>query len=168
MSDARVVLLYAVFHIALIAAPAAAAIAIAGCRGVRDVVTLLAIGMVASGVSAMLAFWAYFGTHALGLLVSFTIPVASGIVVCWCGARLGRQCPWKRLAFPLMLWAFGTLFLLFFGFLHGGVERPIQTAAVRFSHRLQSDNWLPLHFSESIYKFGQHASATAGRFLALE
>jgi hypothetical protein len=99
-------------------------------------------------------FWAYFGAHSLGLLTSFTIPVASGVVMCWCGAHLGRQFRWNRLASPVMLWAFGTLFLLFFGFLHGGVQRPIQTAAVRFSHRLPSDNWLPLHFSESIYKFG--------------
>ncbi len=154
MSDAGIVLLYAVLHMALVALPGAAAVVIAGCRGVRDVVTLLAIGMVASGASAMLAFWAYFGSHRLGLLASFTIPAASGIVVCRYGVRLGRQFPWKRLAFPVMLWAFGTLFLLFLGFLHGGVEHPIQTASVRFSHKLPSDNWLPLYFSESIYKFG--------------
>jgi hypothetical protein len=154
MNDAGIVLLYAVLHMALVAAPGAAAIVVAGCRGVRDVVTLLAIGMVASGASAMLAFWAYFGAHGLGLLASFTIPAASVIVVCWGRARLGRQFPWGRLAFPVTLWAFGTLFLLFLGFLHGGVEHPIQTASVRFSHHLPSDNWLPMYFSESIYKFG--------------
>ena len=43
--------------------------------------TLLAIGMVVSGASAMLTFWAYFGNHGLGLLASFGIPVASGKVV---------------------------------------------------------------------------------------
>src|SRR2546421_11540783 len=117
MSDAGIVLLYVALHMALLAVPGAAAIAVAGCRGVRDVVTLLAIGMVASGAAAMFAFWAYFASHSLGLLASFTIPAASGIVVWWCGTRLGGPVPWKRVGFPVMLWAFGTLFLLFFGFL---------------------------------------------------
>jgi hypothetical protein len=141
------------FHMALIAAPGVAAVACAGRRGVQDNIVLVASGMVVSGASAMLAFWAYFSVHALGLIVSCSVPIVSVIVVCWNGMRPGGL-PSRQLLRPVGLWVLATLFILSLGFLHGGTAQPIQMASTRFSHPLPIDNFLPQYFAEGIYKLG--------------
>ena len=55
----------------------------------------------------------------------------------------------RRLAMPLVLWALGSPFLVFLGFLHGGDGDPLDDgAATRFSARCPSDNDIPLFFAE--------------------
>jgi hypothetical protein len=154
MYDGFLVLAYAVFHMTLIALPGVAATLFAARRGLRDVPMLLAIGLAASGAAAMLAFWAYFGDHRLGLAVSFATPIVAAFVSCRCAIRLGRGFPWASIGLPVALWALGTIFVLSLGFLYGGTHDPLRLAEVRFAHQLPNDNTLPLHFGEWIYRFG--------------
>ncbi|MBS1846357.1 MAG: hypothetical protein JST53_18260 [Actinobacteria bacterium] len=55
------------------------------------------------------------------------------------------------MATPLALWVLGSAFLVFFGFMHGGENAPIQAANTRFSGVLPSDNYLPFFWGEWFY-----------------
>jgi hypothetical protein len=142
-------------HLVLTALPAAAAALGLARRGVKSVPLLLVVALAASGVFAMLAFWLYFAAPAIGQTFSFLVAFGSAGAVGWLlwereidGAVL------RGLAVPLLLWALGTYFLIFLGFLHGGEGDPLGTAATRFSVGLPSDNGIPVFFAEWFYHHG--------------
>ncbi len=144
-----------VLHLALTALPGVAAALLAARLGVRSVPVLLAAGMAAGGAVAMLAFWLYFADPLVGKSFSFLAVLGPAALV---GRLLyERQLPGellRQLATPLGLWALGSLFLVFLGFLHGGAEAPLSTAANRFVGPLPADNDIPSFFAEWFYSHG--------------
>jgi hypothetical protein len=143
----------AAMHLALTALPAAAVVLSAARVGVRDVPVLLAISLIGSGSAALLAFWAYFAAPAIGHACAFAV-VAVSLLVSFRQRRALDVQLRRRLLAPAALWCFGSLFLIFLGFLHGGVRQPIATATTRFSHQLPADNYLPLFFADALFTRG--------------
>lgn len=142
-------------HLALTALPGAAAALLAARLGVRSVPVLLATGMAATGILAMLAFWAYYADRTLGETVSYLVlfgSVALIVATLW-GGRVDRGLL-KQMAVPLGLWALGSLFILYFGFMYGGADDVIKVAANRFSGPLPADNLLPAYLTEYFYEYG--------------
>jgi voltage-gated potassium channel Kch len=94
-----------------------------------------------------LAFWAYVGDPILGRAFSALVIAGSGLYcivhrdLFWRGGRL-------QLWFPLIATFFLTLFYLGLGFLFGGLDQPLVTARVRFTHPLPVDNMLSLTFAD--------------------
>jgi hypothetical protein len=138
-----------VAHGALIGLPGVAAVLLVMRRGVKSVPLLIAIGLVASGGVSYAAFWAYFGSEAIGTTWDFLVLGASlpAIGFCWREGALDSEVL-RKLRTPLLLWILGSAFVLFFGFLHGGNNNPISMAAYRFSGELPSDNDIPRYFAE--------------------
>jgi hypothetical protein len=148
-----------VIHLLLTGLPGAAATLFAASRGERRVPVLLAVGLVGSGVAAMLAFWSYYGSHDLGQTVSFFLVFGSAALSGWCLYDGGIERPLLRqLATPLALWALGSAFLLYLGFLHGGTDQALATASTRFSGQLPSDNDIPRFFSDWFFVHGHHGT----------
>src|SRR5215218_3401363 len=159
MTQGEILVLLAI-HLLLTGLPGVAAALFAARRGERRVPVLLALGLVASGAAAMVAFWSYYGGHELGQTVSFFLIFGAAAVTGWClydggidRALLGQ------LATPLALWALGSAFLLYLGFFHGGSDQPLATAATRFSGQLPSDNNIPLFFSDWFFTHGHQGPA---------
>lgn len=146
-------------HFALTALPAAAAALLAARLGVRSVPVLLAIALAATGVLAMLAFWAYYASRTLGEACTYLILFGSVLAVVWAlwGGRVERRLLWA-LATPLALWGLGSLFLLYLGFAHEGAADALATAATRFSGQLPSDNDIPRYYAEWLYLHGHHGT----------
>jgi hypothetical protein len=146
-------------HLALTALPMAAAALFAARLGVRTVPILLAIGLLAGGIVAMLSFWAYFADRvageALGFLAVFG-SVALGASCLWSG-RIDRQLL-RGLTTPFALWALGSAFIVFLGFAHGGTATPLETAGARFSGRLPTDNDIPRFFAEWFFHEGHRGT----------
>lgn len=143
-----------ILHLVLTAAPAAAATFIAMRGGLRSVPLLLAIALAASGAGAMLAFWAYYADPMVGQVVSFLLVLGSVQAIAWtCYAGLDRDVL-RQLAVPAALWALGSVFVVFLGFLHGGEQEPLAMAATRFSHPLPADNDIPRYFAEWFFENG--------------
>jgi hypothetical protein len=142
-------------HLVLTALPGAAATLALARRGVRSVPLLLVVGLAATAVVAMLAFWLYFAAPLIGQTFSFFVAFGSAGLVAW---RLWEReidgALLLRLAVPLLLWVLGTYFLVYLGFLHGGEGNPLGTAATRFSVGLPSDNGIPIFFAEWFYHHG--------------
>ncbi len=136
-------------HLLLTGLPFAAAVLFAARQGVRQVPVLLAIGLAVSGLLGLLGFWTFYGSRGLGETYAFFVLLGSLLLAGWSLYRweLDRDLLW-RLAVPLGLWALGSAFVLFLGFVHGGATDPMVTAMSRFSHTLPGDNYLPLHFTE--------------------
>lgn len=144
-------------QLTLTALPLVAAMLFAARRGVRGVPVLLAIGLAASGIAAMLAFWAFYADPVVGKSFSYFVVFGSVLLIAWLlyGGGIDRTLL-IQLAIPLGLWALGTAFLVFFGFAHGGEHKPLWTAASRFSGQLPSDNDIPRYFSEFFFLHGHH------------
>ena len=142
-------------HLALTALPLVAAALLAARLGVRSVPVLLGIGMAATGVLALLAFWAYYWDRTVGETVSYLILFGSValVVASLRGGGIGRGLL-RQLGTPLGLWALGSLFILFFGFMYGGTDDVIKVAANRFSGPLPADNLLPAYLTEWFYEYG--------------
>jgi hypothetical protein len=155
-------LLYLGLHLALTALPGVAAALVAARCGVRQVPVLLGVGLAATGIVAMLAFWAYYGEHELGetfsFLVLFGSVMAAGLSLY--GGRIDRSLL-RQLATPLVLWVLGSLFLVFLGFLHGGNHAPIEMAATRFTGVMPNDNDLPHYFANFFFENGHHGTAAS-------
>jgi hypothetical protein len=142
-------------HLLLTGLPGVAAALFAAKRGERRVPVLLAVGLVASGAAAMVAFWSYYDGHELGQTVSFFLIFGAAAVTAWCLYDGGIERPLlKQLATPLALWALGSAFLVYLGFLHGGTDQALATASNRFSTPLPSDSYIPQFFSDWFYAHG--------------
>jgi hypothetical protein len=146
-------------HLALTGLPAVAAALLAAERGVRSVPVLLAIALAATGLAALLGFWLYYGDPLVGETFSYLLLFGSVALV----ARLlvGRRVAPEllhQLATPFALWALGSGFLLFLGFLHGGTAEPLEMAKTRFSHLLPGDNEIPLFFGEWFFDHGHQGT----------
>jgi len=142
-------------QLALTAAPGIAATLVALRLGVRREAELLALGLAGSGVAAMLTFWVYYAIPALGDACAYTLFFGSLGLIAWAWRDISSQRELlRRLAIPLGLWALGSLFMVFFGFLHGGAEASIETASFRFStnpSQMASDSYIPLFFSDWMF-----------------
>jgi hypothetical protein len=147
-------------HFVLTALPGVAVALGLARRGVASVPVLLAAGMAASGAVGLLAFWAYLADPMVGQTFSFFVVFASIALAGWIlFERRVERALLCQLAVPLALWALGTYFLIFLGFLHGGENQPLWTAATRFSVQLPSDNGIPNFFAEWFYRHG-HGGTT--------
>ncbi|MGN6663804.1 MAG: hypothetical protein ACTHK6_06330 [Solirubrobacterales bacterium] len=139
------------------ALPGVAVTLFAARNGIRSVPLLLAIALAATGALGMLAFWAYYADRTTGQSFSYFVLFGSILLaaVSLRGGGLDRRLL-RQLATPLALWALGSAFLVFLGFLHGGADKPIEMASVRFSSQLPSDNDIPHYFTEWFYAHGHH------------
>lgn len=158
MTELKLLVLLAA-HLVLLALPGVAATLVVARRGSRNVPMLLAVGLAAGGIVAMLTFWAYFADPLLGKALSFVVLLGSLGVLAHCLWR-GRWAPGllAQLATPLGLWLLGSMFLTFLGFLHGGADSPIAMSSTRFSGQLPSDNDIPHFFAEWFYVHGHHGA----------
>jgi hypothetical protein len=144
-------------HLALTGLPAVAAALLAARLGNRSVPVLLAISLAASGLLAFVTFWAYYWDRTIGETFSFLTAFGSAAAIVWALA-LGVERPLLHaLAAPFLLWALGSAFVLFLGFLHGGADGSLGVAATRFIG-LPSDNDVPNFFSEWFYLHGHHGT----------
>lgn len=138
-----------VAHLLLLGAPGVAAALVATRRGVRDLPIALGIALLASGTTAFIAFWAYYASPAVGQAWDFLLVAGSLGAVVWVWRTGGLE---RRLliplALPLGLWILGTCFVVFLGFVHGGVDHAIPMSALRFTGQLPSDNDIPRYFTE--------------------
>jgi hypothetical protein len=144
-------------HLALTGLPLAAAMLFAARHRVESVPLLLAIGLAASGATALLGFWAYYADPVVGETFSYLLLLGSALLLGWSLVAGGISRDLLRaLATPLVLWGLGSAFVLFLGFVHGGTETPLATAATRFSHPLPSDNQIPFFYAEWFFHHGSH------------
>ncbi|HSK50262.1 MAG TPA: hypothetical protein VK889_07175 [Solirubrobacterales bacterium] len=146
-------------HLVLTALPGIGAALFAGSRGVRNVPVLLAVALAGSGVVAYLAFWLYYADPVLGEAFSYFTAFGAAGLTAW-GFREG----WldlqllRPLATPLALWALGSAFIVFLGFMHGGTDEALGTAGRRFTAEMPADNYLPFFFAEWFFQNGHHGS----------
>lgn len=148
-------------HLALIALPGIAG-ALLGIRGgMRSVPVLLALALATTASISLLGFWAYYGDPVLGETLSYLTLFGSVAVMAWTLPALWRRqrSLLRDLAVPLVLWALGALFLLCFGFLHGGEAEPLAAGATRFSHPLPGDSYIPEFYAEWFFANG-HSGAS--------
>ncbi|HEU4599191.1 MAG TPA: hypothetical protein VFS26_05555 [Solirubrobacterales bacterium] len=144
-------------HLVLTGLPLAAAMLFAARHRVESVPVLLAIGLAASGASGLLGFWAYYADPVVGEAFSYFLLLGSALLLGWSLFAGGiRRDLLLSLATPLALWGLGSAFVLFLGFVHGGTETPLATAATRFSHPLPSDNQIPFFYAEWFFHHGSH------------
>jgi hypothetical protein len=139
-------------HLILTALPGVAAALFVASRGERRLPVLLAVLLAVSGGAAMLGFWAYYWTHSVGQTWSFLSLFGSVLAIGW--VLWERKIPGdvlRGLGTPLALWALGSAFLVYFGFLHGAEHLPMQNSSTRFSQALPSDNYMPLFWGEWFY-----------------
>jgi hypothetical protein len=150
-------LVIAVVQLALTAAPGVAATLLGVRYGVRDVPVLLGIGLAGSGAAAMLTFWVYYTAPDAGGFCAYAVFFGSIALAIWAWPDVSQHRALLRgLSIPLCLWALASLFILFFGFLHGHIE-DIQVPQYRFSTQpslFASDNLIPWFFSDWIFKGG--------------
>ncbi|HEY1854976.1 MAG TPA: hypothetical protein VGG40_10345 [Solirubrobacterales bacterium] len=137
-----------VAHLLLVGLPGIAAALYAMRRGVRELPVLLAIWLAASGATALLAFWAYYANSAVGTGWDFLLLLASLATIVWAWRGGLDRALLARFSVPVALWVLGTGFIVFLGFLHGGVDNAIPMSALRFSGQLPSDNDIPRFFAE--------------------
>jgi hypothetical protein len=145
----------AAVQLVLTAAPGIAAVLVALRQGVRREPVLLAIALAASGAAAMLTFWVYFSVPGLGNACAYALFFGSAGLIAWLWPEVSvHRDLLRRLAVPLGLWALGTFFMVFFGFLHGGGSAAVGTASLRFStnpSQMASDSFIPLFFSDWMF-----------------
>lgn len=148
-----------IVHLVLLALPGVAATLLAARLGATRIPVLLGLGMAATGAGAMLAFWLYYADPVAGKIWGYVLVLGSAAAL---AATLWRWRPPRELALglatPLALWALGTLFLVFLGFLHGGGESGIVMSGTRFSGQLASDNDIPHYFAEWFFFNGHHGN----------
>jgi hypothetical protein len=158
MVQGELLLLLAV-HLALTGLPGVAVGLFVASRGERREPVLLATFLAASGGAAMLAFWGFYGSHEIGQTTSFFLAFGSVALAGWSlyGGEIERGLL-RRLAVPLTLWALGSAFLVYLGFLHGGTGEAVGMASTRFSGPLPSDNDIPHFFSDWFFVHGHHGT----------
>ncbi len=146
-------------YLALIGLPAAAAALVAARLGLARVPLLLGVALAASAASGMLAFWAYYEARSLGEAFSYALVfVAAGVVALLFYERRIPGELLRALATPFALWALGTAFILFLGFMHGGTDHPTAIASHRFTGQLPSDSEIPHFYAEWFFRSGHHGT----------
>lgn len=143
-----------VAHLILIGAPGIAATLYAVRRGVKDVVLLLGIGLVGSGATALVAFFAYYANSLVGQGWDFLLFFGSVGLIVWCWREGLDRDVLRQLRTPLLLWIAGSFFVVFLGFLHGGTDNAVTMSSFRFSAQLPSDNDIPRYFAEQFADHG--------------
>lgn len=150
-------LVIAMVQLALTAAPGVAAALLSVKLGVRSVPVLLGVGLAGSGVAAMLTFWVYYYVPHAGGLCAYAVLFGSIALTVWAWPAVsGHRDLLRKLSVPLGLWVLASLFILFFGYLHGHIE-DIQVPQYRFSTQpslFASDNLIPWFFSDWMFKGG--------------
>ena len=141
-------------HLILIGAPGIAATLYAVRRGVKDVPLLLGIGLVGSGATAMVAFFAYYADSLVGQTWDFFLFFGSVLLIVWCWREGLDRGVLRQLRTPLLLWIAGSFFVVFLGFLHGGTDNAVTMSSFRFSSQLPSDNDMPRYFAEQFAEHG--------------
>lgn len=159
-------LLLLVAHLVITGLPgAAAALLVARRRAAAQLPLLLGVFLAATGTLAMLTFWVYFASPAVGKVLAPLIVVASVGCTAWVlQVSSAARTATRQLATPIALWMLGTIFLVFFGFVHGGSATPLATGVNRFfgplvprdrfSVQLASDSDIPRFFASWFYVHG--------------
>jgi hypothetical protein len=155
MSANAEVLWALVLHLALTGLPGVAAALFAARRGLRSVPLILALALAVSGAVAILSFWAYFVDPTIGQIWAFVVVFASVEVIAWSLYKGGIDRDLlAELRVPLALWVLGSFFIVYLGFLHGGVDQALPMSSSRFSGQLPSDNDIPQFFANWFYENG--------------
>jgi hypothetical protein len=152
LSEAITLLLSTISHFGLLLLPCFAACAFVVRKGVRDIVVVGVVALIAIGASGYVAFWLWFFEPRLGRIFSLCLPIAAALFLIWTVPRLdaaGRSAL-KALLAPMGLIGAVALLVLSTGFMFGGLETPFHRAGARFSHLLPADNQLPYLFAEGI------------------
>lgn len=159
MNDLANLLPILALHLALTALPMVAAMLFAARIGLRSTPLLLAGGLAAGGMVAAISFWAFYAEPTIGRSFMYLVPLSSvaAIVACLHGGRIERRLL-RALATPLALWALGSAFLVFLGFLHGGTSEPLEMASTRFSSKLPPDNVIPGFFADWFFEHGHRGT----------
>jgi hypothetical protein len=162
VADAVRLLAVLSLHLVLTGLPIAAAMLFAAATGLRRPPLLLCIGLATSGLVAILAFWAFYASPLLGRSFGYLVPLGSLslIAVCLRGGQIERGLL-RELATPLVLWALGSAFIVYLGFLHGGTGDPLGMATTRFSSQLPSDNVMPSYFADWFFHHGHRGTPPA-------
>jgi hypothetical protein len=159
LPDAAILLGLLVLHLVLTALPGVAAVLLGAHLGLRSVPLLLALGLFATAALAMLDFWAFYAEPMVGKSLAFLIVFGSVLTIGWLlWERRIERALLRQLSIPLALWALGTGFLAFLGFVHGDVNDPIVTSMTRFSGVMPTDNIVPLYFSDWFFHHGRHGT----------
>lgn len=162
MAEAVNLLALLSLHLVLTALPLVAAMLAAAAWGVRRPALLLCIGLAASGLVAIASFWAFYASLMVGKTFMYLVPFGSLllIVACLRGGRIERALL-RELGTPLALWALGSVFLVYLGFLHGDGGAPLDMAALRFSGgQLPPDNVIPGWFADWFFHHSHHGTPT--------
>jgi hypothetical protein len=159
VADAARLLGILTLHLVLTGLPILAAMLLAAEAGVRRTPLLLAIGMAASGLVAILAYWAFYATPLLGRSFGYLVVLGSlaAIAVCLRRGKIDRALL-VELAVPLSLWALASAFIVYLGFLHGGTADPLGMSTTRFSSQLPSDNVMPSWFADWFFHNGHRGT----------
>lgn len=154
MSGGALLVIVAV-QLVLTATPGVAATLLGVRYGVRSIPVLLGIGLAGSGVAAMLTFWVYYVIPRAGGLCAYAVLFGSIACLVWAWSDVSRhRALLRQLSVPLGLWALASIFIVFFGFLHGGIEN-VQVPQYRFSTQpslFASDNLIPWFFSNWMFE----------------
>jgi hypothetical protein len=154
IADGKLLVLLA-GHLFLTALPGVAFALFAMRRGESRVPVLLAIMMFASGIVGLLGFWTFYWAQEIGEIFSFFVVLGSLLLGGWSLWRGDLDLNLlRRLGLPLALWALGSAFLVYLGFLHGGTAEPLAMAINRFSHPLPTDAQIPKFFADWFYVQG--------------
>jgi len=135
--------------------PAAAACILAARLGVKPVLDLTAVALLALGIVGYVAFWLYFFNRTAGEIYSWaTLLLFSGIIAWALASSRGRMqlAPLRRMTAPLLLGITAALFVLSLGFVHGKASPLQEYAAERFGPPFLSvDNWLPKVLADYVF-----------------
>lgn len=129
-------------------------------RGVRDVTLTGLIALLGTAAVGYVSFWLWLLNPLLGHGWSLCLPVLSAAYLYFCLRAIPPvlRTLLRSLLFPMGLTVAAALLVLSTGFLYGGFESPMGTAATRFSHPLPPDNSIPYLFAEKV----AHHEAAAG------
>lgn len=148
-------LVLAVVQLVLTATPGVATTFLGVRFGVRSMPVLLGMGLAGSGAAAMLTFWAYYLVPRAGGPCAYAVLFGSIAALVWVWPAVSRHRDLlRRLALPLGLWALASLFILFFGYLHGAPEYALVMPSSRFAMNpslFTGDHYIPLFFSDWMF-----------------
>lgn len=150
----RIVLLaVALFVVTML--PAAAACVVAVRRGVKSVLDLTSVALLAIGIVGYAAFWVYFFNRRAGEIYSWASLLLFGGFVAWAVAsprNRSQLSALRPMRTPCLLVLIGALFVLSLGFIHGKASPLQEYAAQRFGPPFLSvDNWLPKILADYVY-----------------